>query len=255
VQRHRFFISFFGTVLLYLTVGLLFFYTLHQTIGTEQKPQEKIITFTLSEYVPEVISPVEPPMKTPEEEPIAVEEVVEPVAEEPIIEEPEPEEPVIEEVIPEPIKPKVVPKPVVKKIVKKKVKKKVIKKKRVKKKTVRKRVTKRKATTKKTSRKKHASKRQASPAKKNAFLSRIRSKINKAKTYPRIAQRRGMQGSVKVRFTILKSGNVGNIQVSGKKVFYKSARAAIKKAFPISTKNIPMSLPQTVNLTIRYQIR
>ena len=231
---------------MYALLGPPFFYLLTQAIGTEQKTQEKVITISMSEYVPEPI----PPLEIPVEEP-----VVEPVVEELIMEEPEPEEPVIEEVIPEPIKPKVVPKSVVKKIVKKKVKKKVIKKKHVKKKSVKKRVVKRKTTTKKTSRKKRASKRQVSPAKKNAFLSRIRSKISKAKTYPRIAQRRGMQGSVKVRFTILKSGNVTDIRVSGKKVFYKSARAAIKKAFPISTKNMPMSLPQTINLTLRYQIR
>lgn len=243
MQRHRFFISFFSTLLLYVTVGLLFFYTLHQTIGTEQKPQEKIITFALSEYVPEVIPPVEPPMETPEEEPI-VEEVVEPVVK---------EEPVIEEVMPEPIKPKVVPKPVVKK--KKIVKKKVIKKKRVKKKSVKKRVTKRKSTTKKASRKKRASKREASPAKKNAFMSRIRAKINKNKAYPRIAQRRGMQGSVKVRFTILPNGHVSNIKITGKKVFHKSARKAIQKAFPINAKSAPLSLPTTVNLTLRYQIQ
>lgn len=239
MQRHRFFISFFGTLLLYVTVGLLFFYTLHQTIGTEQKPQEKIITFALSEYVPEVIPPVEPPMETPEEEPI-VEEVVEPVVK---------EEPVIEEVMPEPIKPK----PVVKK--KKIVKKKVIKKKRVKKKSVKKRVTKRKSTTKKASRKKRASKTEASPAKKNAFMSRIRAKINKNKAYPRIAQRRGMQGSVKVRFTILPNGHVSNIKITGKKVFHKSARKAIQKAFPIKVKSAPLSLPTTVNLTLRYQIQ
>jgi len=235
---------------LYVTVGFLFFYALHQTIGTEQKPQEKIITFTLSEYVPEVI----PPVETPVEEP-TVEEVVEPVIEE----EPVVEEPVIEEVVPEPIIEKVIPKPVVKKIVQKKiikkVKKKVIKKKRVKKKSVKKRVTKRKSTTKKASRKKRASKRQASPAKKNAFMSHIRAKINKNKAYPRIAQRRGMQGSVKVRFTILRNGHVSNIKITGKKVFHKSARKAIQKSFPINAKSAPLSLPQTVNLTLRYQIQ
>lgn len=256
--KHRFFISFFGTALLYVTVGLLFFYALNQTIGTEQKPQEKIINFTLSEYVPEVVPPVEPPIEIPVEEPI-VEEIVEPVVEEPIIEEPEPEEPVIEEVIPEPIKPKVVPKPVVKKIVQKKiikkVKKKVIKKKRVKKKTVKKRVAKRKTSSKKSAKKKNASKKQASPAKINAFLSRIRAKINKNKRYPRIAQRRGMQGSVKVRFTILRNGHVANIKITGKKVFHKSVKSAIKKAFPINAKKAPLSLPTTVNLTLRYQIK
>ncbi len=245
--KYPFVISFFSTVLLYLSLGLLFFYLKHLYIGTEQKPQEKTISFSLASYEPEIIPPVELPVEEPVEEP-----VIEPVKEEePLVEEVETEEPVVEEVIPEPIKTKVIPKPVVKKIVKKKVvKKKVIKKKKVQKKTVKKKVVKRKAPTKKVS-----SKKQVSPAKKNAFLSRIRSKINKNKTYPRIAQRRGMQGSVKVQFTILANGKVGHISVSGPKVFHNSAKSAVKNAFPISTKNAPISLPMTVNFTLSYKIR
>lgn len=247
--KHRFFISLLGTILLYVSVGLLFFYLLNQTIGTEQKPQEKIINFTLSEYEPEVI----PPLEVPIEEPIK-EEIVKPIVEEkPIIEE---SEPVVEEVSPEPMIEKRISKPVVKKIVKKKtVKKKQIKKKVVKNKRIKKRVTKYKNTTKKTYRKKKASKKQASPAKKNKFLNQLRARISRNKMYPRIAQRRGMQGSVKVRFTILRNGHVSNIQITGKKVFHKSARKAIKKAFPINVKRAPLSLPTTVNLTLRYQIR
>jgi len=64
-----------------------------------------------------------------------------------------------------------------------------------------------------------------------------------------------MQGKVKVRFTILANGNVGHISVKGPKVFHNSARYAVKKAFPISTKNAPISLPTSVNLTLHYQLR
>ena len=247
--KHRFFISLLTTIVLYALMGLLFFYVFPEIIGTAHKPQEKIITISMSEYVPEVTPPVEAP----------AEESVEPMPQKPVIEETKPEEPVMQEVIPEPIKPKLIPQPVVKKIVQKKVikkvKKKVMKKKRVKKKTLKKRVTKRKTTAKKTSHKKRASKTQASPAKKNSVLNQLRAMINKNKTYPRIAQRRGMQGVVKARFTILSNGKVGTISLRGKKVFYKSARKAIERAFPINVKNAPLSLPTTVNLTLRYQIR
>ena len=240
--KHRFFISLLGTILLYVSVGILFFYLLNQTIGTAQKPQEKTISFSLASYEPERTPPVEEPVK---EEP-----VVEPVEEiEPEKEEPAPKEAaVVEEVIPEPVIEKIIPKakPIVKKIVKKKiVKKKHVKKKRAKKKTV-----KRKVRTKKSS-----SRKKASPAKKNKFLNQLRAKISRNKTYPRIAQRRGMQGSVKVRFTILRNGSVSNIRITGKKVFHSSAKSAVKKAFPVNTKNAPLSLPTTVNLTLRYQIR
>ena len=215
---------------MYATIGFLFFYTLSNTIGTEQKPKEKIINFTLSEYVPEVMSPVE--------------EIVEP----------EPE-PIVEEVKPEPVVKKIVPKS--KPIVKKKIVKKVKKKKRVvkKKKRVKKKVSKKRSKQKKSNKKRVSSKTKTSLAKKNRFLNQLRAKINKNKNYPRIAQRRGMQGSVKVKFTILANGRVSNIRVTGKKVFHKSARKAIQKSFPINAKNAPLSLPTTVNLTLRYQIR
>ena len=74
-------------------------------------------------------------------------------------------------------------------------------------------------------------------------------KIDRNKFYPRIAKKRGMQGSVKVKFTILANGNVGHISVSGPKVFHNSARNAVKKAFPIDAKKSPISLPTSVNVT------
>jgi protein TonB len=153
------------------------------------------------------------------------------------------------------LKPVIKPKPIVKKpIIKKpkKVKKKIkksIKKKKVKKRSVKKR--KNRNTKKSTTR----SRVKTNPVKKSQFLSKLRAKINRAKSYPRIAQRRGMQGVVKIRFTILANGNVGNISVSGPKVFRNSARLAVKSAFPITTKNAPFSLPTTVNLLLRYQLK
>ncbi|HHD79088.1 MAG TPA: energy transducer TonB [Epsilonproteobacteria bacterium] len=214
----------------------------------EQKVEEKIISFSLSEYVPEVSPPVEEVKeKTIEPEPIEPEPV----------EKEEKVEPVVEETVPEPEVVKELPKPIVKKIVK--AKKKTIQKKRIKKKYHKTRVSKKKVSkkrkTKKVTQKKVSSSRKFSAAKKNAFLSQIRTRINKNKTYPRIAQRRGMQGSVHVSFVIKASGNVGNISVKGTKVFHTSARNAVKRAFPINVKNVPLSLPTTVNLTLRYQIR
>jgi len=242
VQTHRFLISFISTICIYLVLGFLFFYVFTLKVGTETKPEEQIISFSLSSYEPEVVPPVEEEV---------VEEMVKP---EPIVEEIEPEEPTVEEItpkpLPEPIVEKTIPKPIPV------VKKKVIKKKKPKKKAVKRKKPVKKVRRKSTKQKVKKSKsRQVSPAKKNAFLAKIRGKINRNKTYPRIAQKRGMQGSVKVRFTILSNGQVGNISLSGKKVFFSSARKAVKKAFPISVKNVPLSLPTTVNLTLRYQIR
>jgi len=119
--------------------------------------------------------------------------------------------------------------------------------------------------TKKHSKKKHkkkSSKAQASskqskstPAQRNKFWSALRKKIDKHKFYPRIAKKRMMEGAVKVRFTVLANGNVGHITLKGPKIFYNSARNAVKSAFPIDVKKSPVSLPSTINLTLRYQIR
>ncbi len=250
MQKHRYKVSFLLTTLLYVLLVAGYLVVQNQHFSVEEKPQEQTIHLSLSEFIPEVILPVEQPLE-PEEE-----VVEEPVIEEPIIEEevepepelePEVEEPVEEEVIPEPV---VEPKPIVKEVKEKplpKKKKIVKKKKKVKKKKVKKKRVKRKVV--------KSSRRSVNPAKKSQFFAKVRGKINRAKSYPRIAQKRGMQGSVKVKFTILANGNASNISVSGPKVFHNSARNAVKKAFPISTKNVPISLPQRVNFTLRYQLR
>lgn len=218
-----------------------------QYLISDQKPQDKIIHLSLATCVPEVVPPVEEPEEIEKEEPVVEEETIE--EPEPVVE----EKPVPEKIIPEPIEPKIIPKskPIVEKIEKKLlVTKKTVKKKKVKKKVRKKAPAK---TTKGLKQTGTAQKNDS--AKKSQFLAKVRRKINQHKSYPKIAKRRGMQGVVKVRFTILASGNVGHISVRGPKVFHNSARYAVKSAFPISTKNIPLSLPESVNLTLRYQLR
>jgi len=236
VKKHRYKVSFSFTTLIYVSLFLTYVTLMSQHFIVSQKEKDKTINLSLSQFCPEVI-----------EEPL--EEKEEPVVEE----EPEPEPEVIEpEPIPEPpvIEEKPVPEPeVVKKVEKKPEPKKIVKKK-----------TKKKKVHKKKKRASRASSRRATssrvdPNKKSRFLSQIRAKINRAKSYPRIAQRRGMQGVVKVKFTILKNGHVGSISVRGPKVFQNSARSAVKKAFPISVKNAPLHLPTTVNLSLRYKLR
>jgi len=247
VKQHRYKVSFSLTTFIYVSLFLAYVYMMSQHFVVSQKEKDKTITLSLSQFSPEVIEqPPEP------EEPV----VEKPVVEEPVVEEePEPEPEVIEpEPIPEPVveeKPVVEPKPVIKKVEKKP---------KPKKKTAKKKTAKKKIRHKKKKRASHASSRRATssrvdPNKKSAYLAKVRAKINRGKSYPRIAQRRGMQGTVKVRFTILKNGHVGSITVKGPKVFHSSAKRAVKKAFPISVKNAPLSLPTTVNLALRYKLR
>lgn len=231
--KHRCLISFFSTTLFYLLLAGTYFYVQYQHLIADQKPQDQTIHLSLSTCVPEVVPPVE--------EPVIEEEVIEEPEPEPVIE----EKPIPEKVIPEPIEPKIIPKLVVKKIEKKPI---VKKKKKVKKKV------RKKSPPKMTKGLKRAGSANNNAAKKNQFLTQIRRKINQHKSYPKIAKRRGMQGTVKVRFTILASGHLGHISVTGPKVFHSSARNAVKRAFPIRTKNIPISLPTSVNLSLRYQL-
>jgi len=236
LKNHRYKVSFSITTFIYVSLFLAYFYMMSQHFVVSQKEKDETINLSLSQFVPEVI-----------EQPVVEEELEPEPEEEPVVEpepipEPEPEEPVEEEIIPEPVvKPIPELKPVIKEVKKKPKPKKIVKKKK-------------KRKVKKSSSRRATSSR-VNPNKKSQFLARVRAKINRAKSYPRIARKRGMQGTVKVRFTILKNGQVGHISLRGPKVFHNSAKRAVKKAFPINTKNAPLSLPTTVNLSLRYQLK
>lgn len=243
MKKHRYKVSFSLTALMYVSLFLLYVFMMPDPFVVSQKEKSEVINISLSQFVPETI----------EEPPVEEEVEPEPVEEEPIVqEEPEPEPE------PEPVPPPVVKEiPVVKPlpvVEKKPEPKKIVKKKIIKKKKRKKKVVKKKKKSSAVSSRRATSSR-VDPNKKSQFLAKIRAKINRAKSYPRIAKRRGMQGVVKVRFTILKNGRVGSITVKGPKVFHASAKSAVKKAFPIKTKNTPLRLPTTVNLTLRYKLR
>ncbi len=248
MKKHRYKVSFSFTTLIYISLFFTYIVFMGQKFVVSQQEKDKTIHLALSQFVPDCIEePLEPEVEPIEE--VIIEEEPEP--------EPEPEPEVVEpEPIPEPIveeKNFVEPVPVVKKIEKKPEPKKIVKKKKPKKVTKKKVVKKKKKASRASSRR--ATSTRVNPNKKSKFLAKIRAKINRAKSYPRIAQKRGMQGTVKVRFTILKNGRVGHISVNGPKVFHNSAKRAVKKAFPINTKNAPLSLPTSVNLSLRYQLR
>jgi len=75
-------------------------------------------------------------------------------------------------------------------------------------------------------------------AEKQQFLSQVRSQIIANKRYPKMALRRHIQGTVKVRFDITANGDVSNIRyINGKSILQKGARRAIEKSFPIDIPN------------------
>jgi protein TonB len=179
-----------------------------------------------------------------EEEVVEKELVPEEIIEEKVVEE-EPIKELTEELVPDPLPPKPEvttekPKPIAEK--KKQVKKKVKKKKSVK-----------KQKKSKSQKVKSKSGGRASAQKKNKFLATLKRKISQNKSYPRVAKKRGMQGSVKVHFTITASGSVCNISVQGPKIFVNATKKAVQRAFPV--KPIGVSLPLTVTFSLNYILK
>ena len=92
---------------------------------------------------------------------------------------------------------------------------------------------------------------------KKAFLNEIRNKLNANKKYPKIALRRHIESSIKVRFDISATGKVSNIRcISGKRIFYKS----IKKTFSSTFVNIPSNMRGKlpifdVSIVLHFNIR
>jgi protein TonB len=247
VKRHRYKTSFLLTALLYILPVTCYLYLSKKTIVSDQKPKAHTIELALSQFVPQP-APSAAPVPIHEEQPLK--EEPEP-KEEPVRKKPESKVPpkrVPEKILPKEaiLKPPSLPK--AKPVVKKKHITKQRKKKPGHKKHVKKRVhPKRRISGGGTPR--------YSAAQKNAFLAAIRRKINRAKSYPRIAQRRGLQGVVNVQFTIFPNGRVGNITFSGPRIFYASARKAVENAFPVNPKKATLRLPASVTLSLHYKLR
>ncbi len=93
---------------------------------------------------------------------------------------------------------------------------------------------------------------------KRAFLQKIRNKIIANKKYPRIALRRHIESSVKVRFDITATGQVSNIRfISGKRIFYKSIKKTLVRTFPVAIPSdmrgkLPIS---DVSVVLHFNIR
>ncbi|GEM_PF-5446383 len=87
------------------------------------------------------------------------------------------------------------------------------------------------------------------------FLANLRRRIAKNKSYPLRARRMKKSGVVRVSFTILPSGRVGGISVSGPSIFRSSAKNAVRRAFPINASKAPFRLPKRMSITLRYSIR
>ncbi|MDP0561062.1 MAG: energy transducer TonB [Candidatus Endonucleobacter sp. (ex Gigantidas childressi)] len=234
MKRHRYKVSFLITALIYTALIISYIYIPTPNFIISQKEKNKIVNISLAHFVPTAIEQ-------------STEETEEPKPEPKLEPEPEPK--------PKP-KPEPEPEPEPETVVKKELIGIIPRTKKIKKNTEQKNIARKIKNNKHVSRgsSKRATSSRVDQDKKSQYLSEIRESINKKKSYPKIAIRKGMHGIVKVRFTILKNGYLGNITVSGPKVFYNSTKSAVKKAFPIDVKDTPLELPISINLSLSYKL-
>jgi len=239
VSKYRYWISFLVTTLFYILLAVTLLYFQQNIYISDKKPAEKTIHLSLSAYVAPVTKEAKKRVK--EKIPLQAET---------------PNPPVVKNII----------KPTLATLPKKEAQKRqAVKPKQVKKKTYAKKkpqikkVPKKQKVLKKQNKNRYGAskiRKQQSMAKhRERFLSKIRETINQNKHYPAVAKRRRIQGRVKVEFMILSNGDIGNMKLSGAKFFYKSAKKAVKSAFPVSVKSISISLPKTVTITLHYRLK
>ena len=93
-------------------------------------------------------------------------------------------------------------------------------------------------------------------AKQREFIEHLIKKINSNKSYPRMARRRGVEGVVDVKFTILSDGSVENIQiVEGRSIFKKATIQAIERSFPIEVDSSIFDFPEIFKVKIAYVLK
>ena len=257
MSQRRYFTSFLMSTLAFLILGLLLLslpeaekklaatppQVIKISLLTPIKPIKKVIK-PVTVPIPEVIVPPTPVVK----------KVVKPKPK---------EKPVVHKPKPKP-KPKKVIKKVVKKVVKKSKPKVVVKKRVIIKKPAKKIVPVAQAVyhepTPIVKAKVVVAKKSSSDngRAKKAFLRKIRAKIIANKKYPKIARRRHIEGSVKVRFDITAQGQVSNIRfINGKRVFQKSIRTTLARTFPVGIPSqMQNKLPiSDVSVVLHFNLR
>lgn len=93
-------------------------------------------------------------------------------------------------------------------------------------------------------------------AKQDMFLANLVKRINSNKSYPNSARRRAIQGNIEMRFCVLKSGHVKDIDlISGRHIFKRSAIEAIEKSFPVNIDETLFNFPKEFKITIAYVLK
>lgn len=83
-------------------------------------------------------------------------------------------------------------------------------------------------------------------------MTQIWKKINRAKYYPEMARRQGVEGAPKVAFSILEDGKVSQVKIvesSGNEILDNAAMEAIRNSTPLPF------YPQPITIAVRYSLK
>jgi len=213
--------SFFITFIVYIIifVGFLYPFEDDKQLKSTQKKSEQIVKFTIIQ------------------EPIVIEEKKEIIVKKHEIKK-------IERIIPKQtitkkLKPKVIEK-----------KKKIIQPKQI---LVKQQIKQNKSTQKDT--KIHQDTLKKRKENQNKYYTQIKETINKNKSYPKMAIKRGIEGIVKIQFEISKDGKLLSFNIiEGKRVFKKSIEKAVKNSFPLTPPQNTLVSNTSLSLLIDYRL-
>lgn len=97
---------------------------------------------------------------------------------------------------------------------------------------------------------------QALHVKQKSYLQQLRERINEHKAYPKMAQKRNIEGNVMVEFTISTKGELLSYAIiEGQTLFVKSAEEAIVKSFPFPMEEELFTQNQTIKIEIVYALK
>lgn len=92
-------------------------------------------------------------------------------------------------------------------------------------------------------------------AKRDHYYKMLKEMIAKNKIYPKVAVRRGIQGDVKINFTISKNGELVKFDIiDGNQVFKKSIKSAMDKTFPVKPPQGILLSKTDLTVTLAYRL-
>ena len=87
------------------------------------------------------------------------------------------------------------------------------------------------------------------------YLAKLLTHIESFKYYPRMAQRRGIEGEVTVTFRLLPHGEVDDLSVTGPHMLLeKAAQSAVQQAMPMLPAPAEVGLPLQISFVMQFQL-